>query len=54
MTKKQKKKSFPFRGFDLAHYKTTAAYARLIDALSDKGTWESNPYVFAYDFDLVK
>ena len=30
------------------------AYARLIDALSGKGTWESNPYVFAYDFDLVK
>lgn len=29
------------------------AYARLIDALSGKGTWESNPYVFAYDFDLV-
>ena len=30
------------------------AYARLIDALSGKGTWDSNPYVFAYDFDLVK
>lgn len=30
------------------------AYARLIDALSGKGTWESNPYVFAYDFDLIK
>lgn len=30
------------------------AYAALIDALSGKGTWESNPYVFAYDFDLTK
>lgn len=30
------------------------AYARLIDAISGKGTWESNPYVFVYDFELVK
>lgn len=29
------------------------AYARLIDALSGKGTWGSNPYVFAYDFELI-
>lgn len=31
-----------------------AAYAALIDAISSKGTWESNPYAFVYDFDLVK
>lgn len=30
------------------------AYARLIDAISGKGTWYSNPYVFVYDFELVK
>lgn len=30
------------------------AYARLIDALSGKGTWGSNPYVFVYDFELVR
>ena len=30
------------------------AYAALIDKLSGKGTWESNPYVFVYDFELVK
>ena len=29
------------------------AYAALIDRISDKGTWESNPYVFVYDFELV-
>lgn len=29
------------------------AYARLIDAISGKGTWYSNPYVFAYDFELI-
>lgn len=30
------------------------AYASLIDKISGKGTWESNPYVFVYDFELVK
>lgn len=26
------------------------AYAALIDKISGKGTWESNPYMFVYDF----
>lgn len=30
------------------------AYASLIDKISGKGTWESNPWVFVYDFELVK
>ena len=30
------------------------AYATLINRVSGKGTWESNPYVFVYDFELVK
>ena len=30
------------------------AYASLIDRISGKGTWASNPYVFVYDFELVK
>lgn len=30
------------------------AYAALIGRISGKGTWESNPYVFVYDFELVK
>lgn len=30
------------------------AYASLIDAISGKGTWDSNPYVFAYEFMLVR
>jgi hypothetical protein len=29
------------------------AYASLIDLISGKGTWESNPYVFVYDFELI-
>ena len=28
-------------------------YASLIDKISGKGTWESNPYVFVYDFRLI-
>ena len=30
------------------------AYADLIDMVGKKGTWESNPYVFVYDFKLIK
>lgn len=30
------------------------AYAALIDKISGKGTWESNPWVFVYDFKLAK
>lgn len=28
-------------------------YANLIDRISCKGTWERNPYVFVYDFELI-
>lgn len=31
-----------------------AAYAALIDRISEKGTWKINPLVFVYDFKLVK
>lgn len=31
-----------------------AAYAHLIDKISGKGTWDKNPWVFVYDFELVK
>ncbi len=46
---KQNKGLFP-------HSFTTArqAYAALIDRISGKGTWESNPFVFVYDFELIK
>lgn len=29
-------------------------YSKLIDKISGKGTWGSNPLVFVYDFELVK
>ena len=31
-----------------------SAFAALIDKISGKGTWERNPYVFAYTFELLK
>lgn len=30
------------------------AYAALIDRISGKGTWRSNPYTYAYNFELSK
>ena len=30
------------------------AFAELIDRISGKGTWERNPWVFAYEFELIK
>lgn len=30
------------------------AFAVLIEKVSGKGTWESNPYVFVYEFELIK
>ena len=44
-------------GFEWKHksFKTPKeAFAALIDKVSGKGTWESNPWVFAYSFELVK
>lgn len=36
-------------------YKTPRdAFAALIDKISGKGTWEMNPWVFVYEFKLVK
>lgn len=29
------------------------AFAALIDKVSGKGTWESNPYIFVYEFELI-
>ena len=37
-------------------YKDTPreAFAALIDKVSGRGTWDSNPYCFCYEFELVK
>ena len=31
-----------------------SAFASLIDRISGKGTWEQNPWVYAYEFELIK
>lgn len=42
-------------GLTNSHYRTAqAAYGALIDRISGKGTWVSNPYVFVYEFELIK
>ena len=44
-----------WRGFGCTNFHSPReAFAALIDKVSGKGTWESNPYVFVYDFELVK
>lgn len=47
---------FDIIGDDVCHktFKTPReAFAALIDRVSGKGVWESNPWVFAYTFELV-
>ena len=50
-------KDIPFYSFhnaDIPDYNNPRdAFAELIDKVSGKGTWESNPYVFVYEFELV-
>lgn len=38
---------------DVAFPSARKAFAYLIDMVSGKGVWESNPWVFAYSFELV-
>lgn len=38
----------------LATYTPQNAYSFLIDKVGRKGDWDSNPYVFVYDFELIK
>lgn len=40
-------------GVDYYFNNARDAFAALIDKVSGKGTWESNPMVFVYDFELV-
>lgn len=39
---------------DIIYKSARSAYTSLIDKISGKGTWKSNPYVFAYTFKLIK
>lgn len=50
-------KDIPFYSFSYAdipdYFSPRDAFADLIDKVSGKGAWESNPFVFAYEFVLV-
>ncbi len=47
--------SFPFDKAKMGTHKTPVeAFAALIDKVSGKGTWESNPWVWVYEFELVQ
>lgn len=40
-------------GWGVVYDSPRIAFARLIDWVSGDGTWEKNPYVFVYEFELV-
>ena len=44
-----------YHGLSNSSYRSPQkAYAALIDRISGKGTWDDNPIVFVYDFELVE
>lgn len=45
--------SYYFYGADYVYTTPREAFAALIDKVSGRGTWESNPLVWAYSFELV-
>lgn len=38
---------------DIVEFFQRDAFAALIDKISGKGTWKSNPWVFCYEFELI-
>lgn len=44
---------YEFANSKMAYYTPREAYTGMIDHISCKSTWESNPWVFAYKFELV-
>lgn len=50
------KKEFDALYFALGQTYSTPkeAFAALIDRTCGKGTWNSNPWVFVYDFELIR
>ena len=47
-------KSYTFDGTRHLYGTPSEAFATLIDKICGKGTWESNPYMWAYDFKMVE
>lgn len=47
-------KAYTFNGVNESYMTPREAFAHLINEVSKKGTWEANPYVFVYDFELIR
>ncbi len=45
--------NYTFRGCNSSYQNPRAAFAALIDKVSGRGTWNSNPLVWCYSFELV-
>lgn len=46
--------AYYYKGFTQHFNSAREAFAALIDKVSGKGTWASNPWVFVYEFELIK
>lgn len=46
--------TFSFDSWKFFVHNPREAFAALIDKVSGKGTWESNPWVFVYEFELLR
>ena len=44
---------YEFTKSDMCYFTPREAFAALIDKINGKGTWENNPWVFAYSFKLI-
>ena len=47
-------KGYTIKGVDGGYVFAREAFSALINRISGRGTWESNPWVFVYEFELVK
>lgn len=45
---------FTFDGWDDYSFTAREAFAALIDRISGRGTWQRNPWVYVYTFELIK
>ncbi len=52
-TKPHSVSSYYFDGADYVYATPSKAFAALIDKVSGRGTWDSNPLVWVYSFELV-
>lgn len=44
---------YEFAGSKMVYYTPREAFTALIDKVSGKGTWDGNPWVFVYEFELL-